>query len=138
MSENTIILLPVDISALNKSTSSISHVRVLDKQVELIRGADSAKFKILNSSDRDQEIDRLLKICKDSKSPIDTQNDVMTIVSKTRSILKLNSTEEFSENKFLWESLFLVSDANNGFVFTHNSLILPNGAVIFGELKNQT
>lgn len=63
--------------------------------------------------------------------------DATLMVNMAKCVLALQTEREFEENHAIWQSLFKIADAFNGYVFTMDSLLLPNGAVIFGPLRDQ-
>jgi hypothetical protein len=57
-------------------------------------------------------------------------------LSHTKIVLGLVSTCEFEENHEIWLSLFKIADKYNAFIFTSESLWLPNGAVLVGPMRD--
>ena len=62
------------------------------------------------------------------------KEDASYAISHTKIVLGLGSDKEFEENHSIWQSLFDIADKYDGFVFVHNSVLLPNGAVLVGPL----
>jgi hypothetical protein len=52
-----------------------------------------------------------------------------------RTVLGLSAPSEFDENPAVWQSLFQIADRFDGLVFAYNSLVLANGAVLVGPLR---
>jgi hypothetical protein len=64
------------------------------------------------------------------------KHDAKTIVQHSRCVLGLVTDQEFEENDALWQALFRIADVYDGYVFVHDSLLLPSGGVIVGPLRH--
>ena len=70
---------------------------------------------------------------QDEKRKADTSH----AVRHTKVVLGLLTDKEFEDNPAIWESLFKIADAYDGLVFAHDSVLLPNGAVLVGPLLQE-
>jgi hypothetical protein len=61
--------------------------------------------------------------------------DARTVLGHTKTALGMVASSEFEDKHVLWESLFRVADAFDGYVFAHDSVLLPSGAVLVGALR---
>jgi hypothetical protein len=61
--------------------------------------------------------------------------DARTALGHTKTALGMVASSEFENNHALWESLFKVADAFDGYVFAYDSVLLPSGAVLIGALR---
>ena len=60
--------------------------------------------------------------------------DTSCVISHTKRVLGLVTDKEFEDNHAIWQSLFRIAAAYDGYVFVHGSVLLPNGAVLVGPL----
>jgi len=65
------------------------------------------------------------------------KRDASMAVRQTRTVLGLVASSEFTENHAIWQSLFQIADAFDGYVFVHDSVLLPNGAVLAGPMRDR-
>ncbi|SCY70992.1 hypothetical protein [Desulfoluna spongiiphila] len=97
-------------------------------------GGDVVRFNVMDSDLVPAHVSGLLGyISSRVRDPGDREN-ICHAIRHTHIVLGLAMDKEFEENPAVWESLFTIADAYDGFVFTYDSLLLPNGAVLLGPL----
>lgn len=62
------------------------------------------------------------------------EEDAIEAVLHSLTVLGLVQSTSFEENPDAWAALFRIADRFDGLVFAYNSLILPNGGIVFGDL----
>jgi len=60
-----------------------------------------------------------------------------TALGHTKTALGMVASSEFEDNHALWESLFKIAAAFDGYVFAYDSVLLPSGGVLLGALRQQ-
>lgn len=65
----------------------------------------------------------------------DRKSDARLLIGGVKTVLGLVAAGEFKDNPALWQALFRVADRWDGFVFVYNSVMLPNGGVVVGTLR---
>jgi hypothetical protein len=68
---------------------------------------------------------------------VERKRDASQAIQQTRTVLGLVAASDFTGNHAIWQSLFKIADAFDGYVFVHDSILLPNGAVIVGPMRNK-
>ena len=66
--------------------------------------------------------------------PAQNRADAELAISQTKTVLGLVTDAEFATVPELWQALFKIADAYDGYVFVYDSVLLPSGAVIVGPL----
>lgn len=97
-------------------------------------GEDIIRFNVMDRNLVSAHIDRFLGYISSCIRDSETKEGVCHAIGHTRIVLGLITDKEFQDNPAIWESLFRIADRYDGFVFTYDSLLLPNGAVLFGPL----
>lgn len=95
---------------------------------------DSVRFNVMPSSEVPHHINGFLGyISSLNQDPIRIK-ETSYAISHTKIVLGLVSDREFEQNHAIWQSLFAIADKYDGFVFVHDSVLLPNGSVLVGPL----
>ena len=63
-------------------------------------------------------------------------DDAAFLVSQTKTVLGLVIDSNFEDKDLVWQSLFWIAESYDGFVFVYNSIVLANGGVVIGPLKD--
>ena len=64
------------------------------------------------------------------------KQDISSALQMTKTVLGLVAAREFTDNHAIWQSVFQIADAFDGYVFVHDSVLLPNGSVVVGPLRD--
>ncbi len=59
-------------------------------------------------------------------------------IRATMTVLGLNIDSSFDKNPSIYEALLKIAELNGGFLFTYNSIYLPDGEVLVGPMKDIT
>lgn len=97
-------------------------------------GDDIVRFNVMDSNDVQSHIKGLLRYIASLNHDEARKKDTAYAISHTTVVLGLVTDREFEENHMIWQSLFRIAGAYDGFVFVHNSLLLPSGTVLVGPL----
>lgn len=104
---------------------------------ELNLGGDAVLYNIMDSSQITRHIEGFLKYIDSLDQDEKRKRDTSYAISQTKTVLGLETDKEFDENHAIWQSLFKIADAYDGFVFVYDSILLPNGTVLVGSLLEQ-
>lgn len=97
-------------------------------------GNDVARFNVMAASDVKPHVEGLLRYIASLDQDEDRKQDTSFAIKHTTVVLGLETDKEFEDNPALWQSLFQIADAYNGFVFVYGSVLLPSGAVLVGPM----
>lgn len=98
-------------------------------------GEDSVVFNRMPKAEMPRHLHGFLRYIESLDEEDRRKRAATAAIRMTRSVLGLKADVEFADNHAIWASLFKIADKYDGYVFTHDSLLLPNGAVIVGPLK---
>ena len=101
-------------------------------------GGDLVRFNLMNPADVRPHVDGLLRYIASLDQAEARKKDVSFAIDHTTVVLGLQTDREFEENHAIWQSLFRIADAYDGFVFVYESLLLPNGAVLVGPMLDES
>jgi hypothetical protein len=97
-------------------------------------GDDVIRFNVMPSSEVGPHVGDLLGYIASIEQDEDRKKDISFALGHTSVVLGLKTDREFEDNHAIWQSLFRVADAYNGFVFVYGSMLLPNGTVLVGPM----
>jgi hypothetical protein len=98
---------------------------------------DWVRFNLMEPAQVKAHIDGFLGYIASLDQDEKRKADTSYAISHTRVVLGLVTDKNFEDNPAIWESLFRIADAYDGFVFVHGSVLLPNGAILVGPLLEQ-
>lgn len=105
---------------------------------ELLLDTDLTTYNIMPKADINGHISGFINYLSSLNEEKDRIQDAIAAIKHTKTVLGLVAEKEFDENPKIWESLFKIADKYNGYVFVYESLLLPNGGVILGSLRETT
>jgi len=105
---------------------------------ELLFVNDLTTYNIMPKADIDEHISGFINYLSSLNEEKDRIQDAIEVIKHTKMVLGLFAEKEFDENPKIWGSLFKIADKYNGYVFVYESLLLPNGGVILGSLRETT
>lgn len=142
MPANAAIYLPTDSPDLTKifpgAKSDIGLFKRRASQFTVPLNGSQAVFNVMPDNDLQAHLDSFLRYIDSLDEDAQRKADASQMVRHTKCVLGLLAAQEFEDNHAIWQSLFRIADAFDGYVFVHNSLLLPSGGVIFGPLRNDT
>ena len=141
MAANAAIYLPtdkVDLTDVYKSARGNGGLfkRATSYTVDI--NGDVVTFNLMPQEQIPAHIQGFLGYIASLDDEAERKQDAGFIVRHTKSVLGMATDREFEENHQLWASLFKIADYYDGYIFVHGSLLLPNGAVIVGPLRDAT
>lgn len=95
---------------------------------------DVVRFNIMEPSEIPNHINGFLGYIASLDNSDDRKERTSYAISHTKVVLGLVSDTDFEDNHKIWQSLFQIADRYDGFVFVHDSVLLPNGAALVGPL----
>ena len=98
-------------------------------------GGQPARFNVMPSAEAGRHLAGFGGWVGTLDEPVGRKADARFLISGAKTVLGLVAAGEFEDNTALWQSLFRVADRWDGFVFVYNSVLLPNGAVVVGPLR---
>lgn len=101
---------------------------------EVKLGNDIVRFNLIEPSRLKAHIDGFLRYISSLDQDDQRKSDTSYAISHTKVVLGLSTDREFEENPAIWQSLFKIADTYDGFVFVHDSILLPSGTVLVGPL----
>ena len=104
----------------------------------VVLDGDLVTFNLLPDNEIAGHLDSLLRYIASLHEDEKRKADASTVVRMSKCVLGLKTAREFSENHAIWQALFKIADAFDGYVFVHESLLLPSGGVIIGTMKRDT
>ncbi|VFQ44035.1 hypothetical protein [Desulfoluna butyratoxydans] len=126
----------VDLSDLFEDVKSDNGLFKTPTFFEVRIGDDVVRFNVMERTLVPEHIKGFLGYISSRVHDFETRADICHAIGHTRIVLGLTTDKEFEENPAIWESLFRIADMYDGFVFTYDSLLLPDGAVLFGPLMD--
>jgi len=100
-------------------------------------GGDDCIFNILPENEIAKHVAGFKFYISSLEETEERKGDARMAVEQAETILGLVVDSEFEDNPEIWQSLFKIADFYNGYIFVHDSLLLPNGGVIIGPLRHQ-
>lgn len=101
---------------------------------DVILGQDNVRFTVMPSNEIPNHIRGFLGYISSLDQDQKRKEDTSFAISHTKVVLGLVTDKEFDDNHAIWQSLFKIADKYDGFVFTHDSVLLPSGAILVGPL----
>ncbi|WP_434930444.1 hypothetical protein ACRWQM_14535 [Shewanella sp. HL-SH5] len=95
---------------------------------------DVVRFNIMTAPELSNHINGFLGYISSLDQDERRKKDTSYAISHTMIVLGLSTDKEFEENHSIWKSLFDIADKYDGFVFVHDSVLLPSGTVLVGPL----
>lgn len=117
--------------------------RVVDTDKRLFRrptyfdvdlDGDIVRFNVMKSSQIGNHLRGFLGYIDSLDQDPQRKRDAAGAIARAQTVLGLVTDREFEQNHAIWQSLFRIAQAYDGFVFAHDSVLLPNGAVMVGPL----
>lgn len=98
---------------------------------------DIVRFNVMDPAQVQTHIEGFLGYISSLDQDPQRIEDTSYAISHTKVVLGLKTDREFEENHAIWHSLFQIADRYDGFVFAHDSVLLPSGAVLVGPLLDE-
>jgi hypothetical protein len=95
---------------------------------------DVVRFNVMEASRIEAHLRGFLGYIDSLDQDPERKRDAAVAIAHTTTVLGLVTDKDFEQNPAIWRSLFRIADAYDGFVFVHDSVLLPNGAVLVGPL----
>ena len=142
MTANAAIYIPIESPDLAKVFPDAKSDQGLFKRkpswFSMVLGGDPVKFNVMAGVDLPRHIEGFVGYIQSLDEDHQRKHDAATAVRLTKCVLGLQTSREFEENPAIWQALFRIADAFDGYVFVHDSLLLPGGGVIVGPLRQAT
>ena len=107
------------------------------EKVDVPLGGETVRFNIMPRDEVATHLTGFQNYIASLPDDADRKQDASRAIRQTRIVLGLVAASDFTDNHAIWQSLFRIADAFDGYVFVHDSILLPNGAVIVGPMRNQ-
>lgn len=142
MPANAAIYLPIEHPDLAKvfpdAKSNAGLFRRHPTSYSAVLNGDQVTFNLLPHNEIAGHLNGILRYIGSLHEDEKRKADAMMALRTSKCVLGLETTGEFSENHAIWQALFKIADAFDGYVFVHESLLLPSGGVIIGALRHDT
>lgn len=138
MPANAALYLPSEQINLHDVFESLVSNQKEGEYFELLLDTDLTTYNIMPKADIDGHISGFINYLSSLDEEKDRIQDAIEVIKHTKTVLGLAVEKEFDENPKIWESLFKIADKYDGHVFVYDSLLLPNGSVILGSLREDT
>jgi len=106
--------------------------------VDLSIAGQLVRFNLMSKNDVQEHVNKFINYIQSLDMESDRMEDAITAIRQTKSVIGLETVLEFKECPEIWENLFKIAKHFDGYVFSYESLMLPNGGVIFGPLLNES
>ena len=103
----------------------------------LVLNGDAVTFNVLPQNELTGHLSGFLRYIASLNEEEQRKADASTIARMSKCVLGLQTTREFEDNHAIWQALFKIAAAFDGYILVHDSLLLPNGGVIFGPLRKR-
>lgn len=97
--------------------------------------ADTVRYNIMPKAELAEHLNGFLGYVGTLSDEAQRLEDAALIISETQLVLGVNADKEFSDNNAIWQSLFQIADAFDGFIFVRDSIVLSTGAILVGPLR---
>ncbi|GAA4806189.1 hypothetical protein [Lysobacter hankyongensis] len=137
MPANAAIYLPhdgVDLSTLFRDAKSDKTLFRKPTYFDVALDGDIVRFNVMEPSRVEAHLRGFLGYIDSLDQDAARKRDTANAIAHTRTVLGLITERDFEQNPAIWQSLFRIADAYDGFVFVHESVLLANGAVLVGPL----
>ncbi len=139
MPANAAIYLPTDTVDLRHIyPEAKSDARFLRKPTyfEMQLGPDLVRYNFMPKEEISQHIRGFIAYLQHLDEKPERIHDWCIAIGLTQTVLGLVTNGEFRENHEIWESVFIIAQEYDGYVFVHDSLVLANGVPFIGPLRN--
>lgn len=100
-------------------------------------GGDTVRFNVMEPAKVQAHLAGFLGYIASLDQDAQRKEDTRQAIRHTQVVLGLKAAREFEDNPAIWQSLFRIADAYDGFVFVHGSVLLPSGAVLVGPMLSE-
>jgi len=142
MTANAAIYIPIDSPDLAKVFPDAKSDRGVFRRkaswFSIVLDGDTVKFNAMADEDLSNHLEGFVRYIDSLDEDDQRKQDAVSVVRPTRCVLGLQTSREFEDNPAIWQALFRIADAFDGYVFVHGSLLLPSGGVIVGPLRDDT
>jgi hypothetical protein len=108
----------------------------LGEKWEVSLGGDRVAFYRMPSEELPQHLAGLSAWVDGLDDDAGRKASTRMALSHTKTALGMVASSEFEDNQTLWESLFKIAAAFDGYVFAYDSVLLPSGGVLVGALRH--
>lgn len=139
MPANAAIYLPydkVDLCTIFPTAKSNKGLFSAATYFDVPCGAETVRFNLMPPGMIGRHLAGFLGYIESLPDEPDRKRDAQTAVRQSRTVLGLVAESEFADNHAIWQALFQIADAYDGYVFVNDSVLLANGAVIVGPMRN--
>jgi hypothetical protein len=140
MPANAALYLPKDAIDLTQVFETArAHKRLFGRvtHYDVTFGADVVRFNVMPAAEVAGHVSGLLRYVESLDQDATRKRDACFALQHTKTVLGLVTAREFEDNHAIWQALFRIADAYDGFVFAHGSVLLPSGAVLVGPLLEE-
>jgi hypothetical protein len=127
----------IDLGTLFPGTKSDKDLLSAASYFDVPLNGEIVRFNIMPRKDIARHMLGFLNYIASLPDEASRKQDASFAVRHTQIILGLVASSDFTDNHAIWQSLFQIADAFDGYVFVHDSILLPNGAVMVGRLRNE-
>ncbi len=141
MPANAALYLPKDaIDLTHVFETARAHKRLFGRvtHYDVTLGADVVRFNVMPADEVAGHVSGCQRYIDSLDQDATRKRDACAAIGLTRCVLGLVTAREFEDNDAIWQALFRIADAYDGYVFVHGSVLLPSGAVIAGPLLEES
>ncbi len=102
---------------------------------DVILGGQPARLNVMSPTDVIRHLDGFAGWVGTLDETDERKADARLLIGGAKTVLGLVAAGDFEGNPALWQALFQVANKWDGFVFVYNSVLLPNGGVVVGPLR---
>jgi hypothetical protein len=135
---NAAIYLPyadIDLADVLAGAVATRDAAGLVDRFDVTLGGQLARFNVMPPAEVNRHLTGFTRWVGTLDEPDDRKADARLLISGAKTVLGLVAAGEFQDNPALWQALFRIVDKWDGFVFVYNSIMLPNGGVVVGPLR---
>ena len=140
MPANAAIYIPkekIDLSNLFPETKSDKGWLRAANYFDVRLNGEVVRFNVMPRNEVAKHIAGFLNYIASLPDEAERKQDASIAIRQTQTVLGLVASSNFTDNDAIWQSLFQIAKAFDGYVFVHDSILLPNGAVMVGPLRDK-
>jgi hypothetical protein len=140
MPANAAIYLPtvkVDLCAQFPSARSDAKLFRAPTYFDVEIGGHVVRFNVMPKSEIPRHLMGFCSYIRQLDEPEQNRADAEMAIAQTKTVLGLKTDAEFETSPKIWQTLFRIADSYDGYVFVHDSVLLPSGGVIVGPLRQR-
>ena len=102
---------------------------------DVMLGGEPVRFNIMPAAELSRHLAGFGGYVENLDEPDGRKADARLLIRNAKAVLGMVAGGDFEQNPALWQCLFRVADRWDGFVFVYDSVLLPNGGVVVGPLR---